>query len=279
MILAAILLAMTLAVAALLVVPILRRPEAAPERVDYDLAVFRDQLAEVARDKERGLLAPDAAAAARIEIERRILAADATRQGKGKDGAKSGRRMRLVAAMAILAGLPLGAFALYAELGSPALPGKPLAERVARQGAQIAQINAMIESLAARLEQTPDDAEGWARLATAYRMMGELPKARAAAEKLVALRPGDTGALLLLSRVQLAQAQGNDGDEAYLATLRKVRAIEPENPEALYYLGLDAARAGRVDEARGMWRRLRAVLPENSPDRERLEKLIEALGN
>ncbi|HLN24303.1 MAG TPA: c-type cytochrome biogenesis protein CcmI, partial [Patescibacteria group bacterium] len=70
--------ALTLAVLALLLVPLLRRQTAAPARIDYDVAVYRDQLTEVERDAERGLLNPAQLTAARTEIQRRMLtAADA----------------------------------------------------------------------------------------------------------------------------------------------------------------------------------------------------------
>jgi cytochrome c-type biogenesis protein CcmH len=43
-----------------------------------------------------------------------------------------------------------------------------------------AMIRGMVERLAARLEQQPDDKEGWARLAHAYDVLGEADKAKAA---------------------------------------------------------------------------------------------------
>jgi cytochrome c-type biogenesis protein CcmH len=43
-----------------------------------------------------------------------------------------------------------------------------------------AVIRSMVERLAARLEQQPDDKEGWARLAHAYDVLGEADKAKAA---------------------------------------------------------------------------------------------------
>ena len=50
------------------------------------------------------------------------------------------------------------------------------------QGQQVsgAQITAMVESLAARLKQSPDDPEGWVRLVRAYTVMGETAKRDAA---------------------------------------------------------------------------------------------------
>ena len=75
---------MTAAAIAVVVRPLLRRAPSPAADADGDLAVYRDQLAEIERDLSRGVLAPPEAEAARIEISRRLLAAaeraDAARQ-------------------------------------------------------------------------------------------------------------------------------------------------------------------------------------------------------
>ncbi|MCH7486469.1 MAG: c-type cytochrome biogenesis protein CcmI, partial [Proteobacteria bacterium] len=66
---------MTAAAVAALVWPLARRRAAEPTRAEHDLVVYRDQLEEVERDRERGLLTGEQASAAKIEIQRRMLAA------------------------------------------------------------------------------------------------------------------------------------------------------------------------------------------------------------
>ena len=72
-----ILITLTALVLALVLLPLLRRPGAPAARREYDLSVYRAQLEELESDEERGLLGPDEARAARLEVERRMLAADA----------------------------------------------------------------------------------------------------------------------------------------------------------------------------------------------------------
>ncbi len=83
---------------AAIVIPLLRgRKGAAPSRGAFDRAIYRDQLAELARDVERGVVDPDHAAASRIEIERRLLATDTTAQvatSMAPPGARLARRAR-----------------------------------------------------------------------------------------------------------------------------------------------------------------------------------------
>ncbi|HUY68871.1 MAG TPA: c-type cytochrome biogenesis protein CcmI, partial [Alphaproteobacteria bacterium] len=69
-----ILIALAFATVMALILPLTRRYDKIPARVDYDLAVYRDQLKDIARDVARGTLDEEQAAAARIEIERRMLA-------------------------------------------------------------------------------------------------------------------------------------------------------------------------------------------------------------
>ncbi|MGI9435794.1 MAG: c-type cytochrome biogenesis protein CcmI, partial [Geminicoccaceae bacterium] len=70
----ALFLVMTAGAILLLALPFFRR-QAAPDRRDFDLTVYQDQLGELERDRERGLIDDEAARAAKLEIERRILAA------------------------------------------------------------------------------------------------------------------------------------------------------------------------------------------------------------
>src|SRR5579872_6073514 len=91
-----------------------------------ETAVYRDQLMEVDRDVAIGLIGPPEAAAARVEISRRLLAA-ADIQRAAPLG--SSLRLRRVTALVALIGVPIIALGLYLPLGSPGLPDFPLAQR------------------------------------------------------------------------------------------------------------------------------------------------------
>src|SRR6266849_4261782 len=155
---------MTSLALALLLLPLLRRRHRAASRDAYNLAVYRDQLAEVERDLARGLLSAEQAAAARTEIGRRILALTPS---DGATGAGSGAM--IAATLAILL-LPVAAGMLYWRLGSPALPDQPFAERgagtkpVAGDAGHI-DIREALARLAAHLKTHPDDLTGWLLLA------------------------------------------------------------------------------------------------------------------
>jgi cytochrome c-type biogenesis protein CcmH len=54
-----------------------------------------------------------------------------------------------------------------------------------------AMINSMVERLAARLEQQPNDIDGWTRLGRSYMVLNEPAKARDAYAHAIKLRPDD----------------------------------------------------------------------------------------
>src|SRR3954471_7344316 len=88
--------------------------------------VYKDQLAEIERDVAAGLIGAGEAEAARVEIGRRLLAADDAERALP---AGSNVRLRRGVAVAALVGLPLIAVAVYLPLGSPYLPDFPHAQR------------------------------------------------------------------------------------------------------------------------------------------------------
>jgi cytochrome c-type biogenesis protein CcmH len=268
--------AMTAATIALLLLPLWRaRPEAA-SRAAYDLTVYKDQLAEVDREVERGTLTADQAGAARTEIQRRILAL-----GDTGTGTAASRRSRLLGAAAIIAVVPLVGFGVYTLLGQPQLPDQPYsgrADKIAAMQDQATMIKNMVAQLSARLEKQPNDGKGWAMLGRSLRVMGDTEKAQAAYRKAVALLPGDSQVRLEYGALILSQVpQGALLPPEFVQLMREVVAVDPKNPDALYFAGLSEAQTGNAQKARDLWTRLLAVLPQDSEDRGEIQKQIDAL--
>jgi cytochrome c-type biogenesis protein CcmH len=267
--------AMTLATVALLLVPLLRARPAAVSRAAYDLTVYKDQLAEVERELERGTLTADQAEAARTEIQRRILALGDT--GKG---AAQPRRIALPA-IAIAAVVPLVGFGIYVLLGHPELPDQPYSSRaskIAEMKDQAAMIQNMVAQLSARLEKQPNDGKGWAMLGRSLRVLGQTEKAQAAYKKAVALMPGDTQVRLEYGALLLSELpEGSMLPPEFVQLMREVVAVDPNNPDALYFLGISASQTGNPAKARELWTKLMTQLPEGSEDRAEIKKQIDAL--
>ncbi|MEE8532831.1 MAG: c-type cytochrome biogenesis protein CcmI, partial [Alphaproteobacteria bacterium] len=165
--------AITVAALVFLVPPLLRRPRENAPRAAFDLEIYRDQLAELERDVARGVITAEEATTARIEIERRVLAAAAP---EASEPPAAPATASIAVAFSVVAALPLIAGSLYLWLGSPGLESEPFAARAPEGGADDRQvavddIESMVARLAERLRSEPDDLEGWMMLARSYRVL------------------------------------------------------------------------------------------------------------
>lgn len=278
--------AMTLLVVGALLVPLLRRPAEAAARGDYDLTVYRDQLAELDRDLARGVLTEDQVAAARLEIERRMLAAteaaqtglDKTQGAKPHRTTKRGQRKAAAggAARPLAAGvaiaLPVAAIALYVTLGAPGVPGVPFAERQEEQQAAGGLAN-LAESMALRLQREGGQADEWLLLGRTYAELGRFGEAAGAAREAI-----DRGAADVESRAFLGEmlVAANDGTVVPEARGAFAWVLERDrgNVRGLYYAGLALSQDGRTQEALDLWLALERASPADAPWRPLLRQQI-----
>jgi cytochrome c-type biogenesis protein CcmH len=231
--------------------PLARREK--DTRSGSDIEVYRDQLDEIDRDLKFGLIGAAEAEAARIEVSRRLIAAaemagtitipqdDAAigRRGRRSRNKPSRRRveekepsprLRLVVGAAAVVLLSVGASSVYLKVGSPNLPGQPIAGRVAVTQRK-APSTEQLPALEARTSQTPDK---------------------------MAEREADLGEALV------AAANGTVTAEAKAAFDRSFR-LDGANVSARFYIGLAAEQDGRNDEAARIWRKLLADSPPGAP--------------
>ena len=277
--------AMTVLALALVLLPLFRRSQANAARRDYDLRVYRAQLEELEREQERGLLGPEEAKAARLEVERRMLAADA----QGRESQTVGESgLRWATAIALLIALPALSVGIYWQLGRPDLPAMPITARsgepaVAGQGGEtgLPPVETMIARLEERVASDPDDVEGWFRLGRAYALTGQFERAADAYSKAVALR-GDIAPLhAALGEVLVMGAQGIVTEPARAAFERALE-LDPTEPRAQFFTGLAALQRGEREKALETWVALIGHSPPNAPWlpqlRERVAALAEELG-
>src|SRR3954449_11242791 len=123
-----------------------------------DIAVYRDQLEEIARDRAAGLIGEAEAEAARVEVSRRLIAAADTVHAD--PSVPGGMLRRRTAAVVALVAIPLIAAGLYLTLGSPELPGQPLASRDTTP-LQDRSLDRLVANVESHLEKNPEDGRGW----------------------------------------------------------------------------------------------------------------------
>jgi cytochrome c-type biogenesis protein CcmH len=242
--------------------PLLRARGAAPAAADYDRAVYLDQLSELELDRQRGLIDAVEAEAARREIERRLLQTETGADKTVPSGGGRWRRLALVLVVALPPALGLG---LYLQLGTPDLPGLPLAGRDPGGPAELALL---IDRLQLRLADRPEDTEVHLILAQLYERAGRFDEAAARYRAAIALieQQGEVPAGLhaALGETLVAAAGGQVGREARLAFAAAIEA-DPGSSRARYFAGLAMAQDGRLQDAIDVWQSLAEDSPADAP--------------
>jgi len=229
-----------------------------------ELAVYKDQLEEIDRDRAAGLIGDTEAEAARLEVSRRLLAAAETQQPAASTAATRGSlQFRRATAVAALIILPFGAPALYAALGSPNVAGEPAFARVSASQSR-ESIVSLVGQVEAHLARTPNDGTGWELIAPVYMQLGRFDDAVEARKKSLALKGETATRQADLGEAEVAAANGVVTAEAKAAFERAVE-LDPHEAKARYFLGLAAEQDGNTDEAASVWRTLLAEAPPNAP--------------
>lgn len=226
-------------------VPLYRGRAGARRMAEQEMSVYRDQLQEVDRDLERGVIAPVEAEAARTEIARRLIRADAARQAA--PDLRSAETPRRAAALAAVVVMPVLAIGLYVGLGSPDMPDAPLAARLSAPADQqdMAVLLARVEQ---HLAEQPDDLRGWQVVAPVYVRLGQMDAAVVAFRNIARLAGSDAQ-----TEGDLGEAivRGNGGQVTGDAQAAFARALadDPKDVRARFYIALADAQAGRREQA------------------------------
>ena len=223
------------------------------------IAVYQDQLEELDRDVEKGILPETEAASARIEISRRLLAA-ADSEGEEPGIARAGRGRAFLISIAGV--LPLCVVATYLAMGSPGLPGQPYAERL-EQPLDELPVEGLVARLEEQLKQEPDDATGWRLIAPVYMQLGRYSDAINAFGTIMQLEGRDADALAGLGEALTLSGDGMvppPARQAFEAALGE----DPAHPRARFYLALAKAQRGDIADALADWNALLAEAPEGA---------------
>ena len=262
----------SLIVCAVIFRTLVRQKNVAPlARADFDVTVYKDQLLELDRDMQRGILNADEATAARTEIERRILtlADDAEATTKQAEELKPGALSPATIGLALIT--PSAALVAYIVIGTPELPNLPYAERdIAAETRQVAErrraqeTEALAQRLAKRLQTEPDNLQGWMLLSNYHATSGRTTEALTAIKKAHDLAP-DNPYVLLQYAEALIPTQNNIVSAQASDLFNKALAADPRNPRARYYLALAKAQANDVRGAIQDWVDLISISPPDAP--------------
>ena len=264
-----ILTAMCSAAAVLVAFPLIRRYEAADSSAKADTGFYAGQLQEIERDKGLGLIGEAEADLAKVEIERRLLAAAKSI----KPPQTVSRGWRTVALVAVAGLVVLGATNLYALQGRPDLVAQmpalpPVTGQTTELPAQPAaaaagNVDAMIEKLAQRLKQNPADADGWRMLGWSHFNRQRYEESAAAYAKAMELDPGNLDYKSSYAEALVQAAQGMVTPKAR-ALFDQVLQTDPTDFRSRFYVALALEQAGDLDLALDQWIALLGDAPKDA---------------
>lgn len=250
-----------------LAAPLMRPRRAQEQRLAYNLAVYRDQLAEIERDQSRGVLSEQQASAARTEIERRLLALTQQNDAPARDS----RALRH-AAIAIAIVLPLLALVWYFGTGRPELPARPFADRSAGEE-NVQNAARLLDELEKRLQGKPDDLQGWVLLGRTALRVGRFDQAIAALQRAIVLAPDRADLLASYAEALVLKDQGKIAPRA-LEALESALKLDPNEPAATYYRGLYDLQNGNPRATLERWLALEAKASPDAPWLQALQSEI-----
>jgi cytochrome c-type biogenesis protein CcmH len=250
---------LTLCAVLVVVLPVVWTRDSAPEGVSYDLEVYRDQLSELERDCERGLIDTGQAEEARAEIGRRIIALGG--ELETAPGGSGGRQMAsLWVALAGVLVIPLAGWGLYGMLGSPQSPDQPLRQRIAGNPDAAGNLaNTSVSELVAKAEQqlslNSEDGRGWAVLAPIYLRVGRFDDAVVAFRNAIRLIGSKVAFEAGLGEAYVGRSGGVVTSDAQ-AAFERALAIDPKDVRSRYYMATAHTQDGRLESAAVAWQEL-----------------------
>ncbi|MBU1212947.1 MAG: c-type cytochrome biogenesis protein CcmI [Alphaproteobacteria bacterium] len=267
------------AVVAAAAVAVLARPLLAEQHgvtasaQEADLAVYRDQLAEIDADRDRGLIDSAEAESARTELARRLL----QRSEQSDDAAQAAASLPKSLSPATIAyatalAIPVLSIAIYLALGSPSMPGMPQSARLHHSPAQ-AGIDELVAKVEAQLRETPEDGRGWDAIAPVYlrlQRFGDASNAFARAIRLL----GETPKRLRGFAESTVLANNGIVVEPARLAYQQLLTKEPGDHEARFWLAMADEQEGKLDAAEKGYRSVLTDAPEDAPWKSVVEARI-----
>jgi cytochrome c-type biogenesis protein CcmH len=262
---------MTVIALAFVLVPLLRsRAAPGPSSRDANLDVLRGQRHEIEADVASGVLPAEARDEAIADLMARAQV-DVTPETTTP---RPEPRRPWIAAAAVAVLLPALSFGVYVAVGTPGATDAKNVAAHAPASLDDPQIQAMVENLAKKVRERPDDVQGWSLLARSMTALKRFPEAADAYAHLAKLVPQDPQVLAdYADALGMAQGRRLAGKPYELA--KAALAIDPKHRKSLALAGTAALDAGDFPGAYRYWETLAAALPPGSEDEQQVRAILD----
>lgn len=244
-----------------LLIPVVRgrRAQQEEDRTALNVALYQERIAELAAQREEGVLSAEQLEAGRAEAGRELLA--------DTEGADQGRVSRLGRPLPLLAAVlvPVAALGLYLHFG--ASDKVELTREFATPPASMAEMTSRLERAVAA---QPDSAEGLFFLGRTYMSQNRPADAARIFQRTLAVAGRQPELLGQLAQAEYFASDKQWSPEIQALTDEALKA-DPKEVTSLGLRGITAFEGQRYQEAVDYWQRLLALLPADDPSRAALQ--------
>ncbi len=261
---------LTLLVVGWFIHPLFRAPKSNGVSAEkLNASIHRDQLVSLENDLARGVISQQDFETTRDELQLRLLDDTESFEAKPTQGITGfWTSKRTAAALAVT--VPVLALGIYMQLGAPASIN-PVANASTQPNDP--QVQQMIDSLVTKLKANPDNPNGWAMLARSYKVMGHLPEAKQAYEKVGPSLHSNPDMLVDYADILAANANNSFVGEPK-KLVDEALSINSQHPMALMLAGVAAYQRNDFKVAVDYWQKLLALVPAESADYQQIQSNI-----
>jgi cytochrome c-type biogenesis protein CcmH len=260
------------AIAALAPALLRRRELRTLDRDGQNVDIARERLSSLEIARQQGTLSQEEYLQARQELEQALLIDLESGEEDEKADADSGQAGRL-ALWTLIVLVPLLTAMIYLYVGSPGLIGGV----ESHQAGAPASMEEMILSLQQRLEESPDDPNGWFMLGRSYMATEQYSKAASAFDRVNLLVEGEEPTVLLALANALILSRQGDMEGRPTELVRKAVKLAPDSATALWLAGAVEKVAGNSKQALAHWRNLLPLLQDDPETEQQVRALIAEL--
>jgi len=228
--------------------------------------VYRDQILDLDREHDSGHISDEEWQQSRDELSLRLLEDTSAVD----DPAAKTEKPAIWTAVVLAVALPLGSMGMYMWVGQPEALN-PLALKTPDQ-VDPKDLTKMAQTLAEKLQDKPDNLQGWVMLGRTYRTLENFDAALRAYDSALKLSDDDD---LKLERIEVIamQRQGQFEGEPW-NVIREILQRDPQHFGALLTAGSASYAEGKFADALKYWEQARKPLDANNPDLAGLESAI-----
>ena len=243
-----------------------RKPVTQASQAKANAKVYRDQILDLDREHDSGHISDQEWQQSRDELSLRLLEDTSAVD----DPAAKTEKPAIWTAVVLAVALPLGSMGMYMWVGQPEALN-PLALKTPDQ-VDPKDLTKMAQTLAEKLQDKPDNLQGWVMLGRTYRTLENFDAALRAYDSALKLSDDDD---LKLERIEVIamQRQGQFEGEPW-NVIREVLQRDPQHFGALLTAGSASYAEGKFADALKYWEQARKPLDANNPDLQGLESAI-----